>query len=106
MENHTNFKRVVGLEMGLLAPMVVEERFAVKANELANQAPKCVVGRGLDLEIGASRKLRQLEHTQSQFAYDTEAAASAAFQRPKQVRIHTRIGDAYFAIGGDNLRFE
>src|ERR1700683_1835639 len=57
-ENHANFKRVVRRDVYLLAPMIVEERFAVKADELPNQTLKLAIGRSLDLEFGTSGKFR------------------------------------------------
>src|ERR1700728_2845641 len=106
MGNHTNFKGVVGRDVSLLSPMIVEKRFPVEVDELPSQAPKRVIGRSLDSDMRASRKLRQVPHTQRQFAHNIEAASSAPFQCPKQIRICTRIGNAYLAVGGDNLRFE
>ena len=62
--NHADFKLVVGREVRLFAPMIVEESFAVEANEVADQAAIGVIGRGFDGEIGAAGKFWKISHAQ------------------------------------------
>ena len=50
--NHADFELVVWREVRLFAAMIVEESFAVKANEVADQAAIGVIGRSFDDEIG------------------------------------------------------
>src|SRR5215472_17163374 len=58
--DHGNLKRVVGLEMCLLTPVVVEKRAAVKTDELADETAECIVRRGFDSEAGSSGKLGEV----------------------------------------------
>ena len=63
--NHADFELVVWREVRLFAPMIVEEGFAIKTNEVADQAAIGVIGRSFDDEIGAAGKFWKIAHAQS-----------------------------------------
>src|SRR5271169_6527138 len=56
-ENHADLERVIRRKVYLLAPMIVKEGFAVKGDELPDQAAERVIGVCFDGEVGAARKL-------------------------------------------------
>src|SRR5690348_6518145 len=87
MRNHFYFERVVGPDLGLLAPMVIEQMLAVEAHELADQPLESLIRFGLDLEVGGAEKLWQLVKTHCHPAHHAEGAPSAALQRPEQIGI-------------------
>ena len=79
VENHPNDKRVVRLYVGLLAPMIVEELFAVEAHELAEKATIGVVRRGPDREDSTTEEPGKPAQTQSHFTHGAKATTPAAF---------------------------
>ena len=87
MRDQPDLQSVVTLDVDLLAPMVVEELLAVKADELADEATVSVVRCGLDGDDGSAEKLGQFARAQRHFADYAEAAASAALQRPEEIGV-------------------
>src|SRR5215468_5074227 len=79
---------------------------AVEAHELADQAPVGVVRRRFDGHVDGTKELGQLVHAERHLADHAEAAASAAFQRPEQIRIRACIRDANLPVGRDDFRLE
>src|SRR5215469_8377685 len=63
--NHADFEFVVGREVRLLAPMIVEESIAVETDEVTDQAAVGVVGRRFDGEVGAAGKFGEITHAES-----------------------------------------
>ena len=92
--------------MRLLTPMIVEQIFAVKTDEIAQQLAKRLIRRSLDPENRAARVLGKFVHAQRHLRGHAESAPSTSFERPEQVRIRTRVRDPNFSVGGYNFRFE
>src|SRR5260370_26661226 len=101
LKDHFELEGVVGIELGLLSPMVVEEMLPVEAHELANQAMEGIIRRRFDREVGGAEELGEIVYPQCQLTHDAEGRASAAFQRPKSIEVSTRIRGANLAIGRD-----
>src|SRR5262249_29037439 len=104
--DHVDDERVVGVDVRLLTPMVVEEMLAVEAHELADQAPVGVVGRRFDGDADGTEELGQLVHAERHLADHAEAAASTALQRPEQIGVRACIRDANLAVRRDDFGLE
>src|SRR5215469_16682785 len=87
VRNHADAERVVGIEMGLLSPMVVEEMVAIETHELADQALVGIIRRRSDREVGDTEEPGKIMKTQRQLTHHAKGPASAALQRPEQIGV-------------------
>jgi hypothetical protein len=99
-------KRVIGPQVGLIAPILIEEISPIETHELMNQLSIRVIRRRIDLEVSRSEKFRKVVKPERHFADDAEGSAAASLQRPKQIRIGARIRDLNLAVRRDNFGFE
>ena len=84
----------------------LSSRLAVEADDLADQPAERGVRGRLDRHEHGAEELRQIVRPQREPGHDAEAAATAALDRPEQVRIRAGVGDPHRAVGGDDLGFQ
>ena len=84
----------------------LSRRLAVEADDPADQPAERGVRRRLDRHEHGAEELRQVMRPQREPGHDAEAAATAALERPEQVRIGAGVGDPHRAVGGDDLGFQ
>src|SRR5262245_4243638 len=86
--------------------MVVEEMLVIEAHKLAYQAPIRILRRRLDREIGDAEELGKIVKTQCQPTHHAETAAPTTFQRPEEIGVSARVGDANLAVDSDYFGFQ
>lgn len=103
VENHRHLQHVARPQDDLLAPMRIEQRLAVEANDPGNQPAEGSLRCCLDGHIDGAEERRQFMRAQREPGDDTEAAATAPLETPEQVRIGASIGDPHRPVSGDDL---
>src|SRR5580658_3006421 len=78
----------------------------VETHELPDQAAIRIIRPRLDREIDRAEVLGKVVHEQRHLTNYAKGAASAALQRPKQIRIGASIRDTNLAVGADDLGLE
>ena len=106
VSDHADAERVIGGEVDLLSPMMVEEVVSVETYELVDQSPICIIQRRSDPEVGNTKELRKIVKPKRHLTQYTEASPAAALQRLKQIRVSAGIGDAYLAVICDYFGFQ
>ncbi len=106
LERHPDLEAIAEPQRNDLPPVWIEEIVGIEVDELTDQPAKGGVGKGVDRCGNRAKERRQLMRLEGEPGDDAEAAATAAFEPPKQVRIGAGIGDADLAVGGDDLGFQ
>src|SRR5580658_3544270 len=106
LADHVDFKRVFGIHMRLLSPMVVEEMLPIEAHELADQTPIGIIRRRLDLEAGVAKELGKVVQLERNLTDDAEGASSSALERPEQIGAGAGVRDPDLSVSGDDFRLE
>src|ERR1700722_6597533 len=81
--HHQQVEHIVARNARLLAPVIVEKMLSIEVNEVPQQTPERVIGRGLHLKNRCPPKFRQFPYAQRHFAHCSEGSSSTTLQRPK-----------------------
>jgi hypothetical protein len=106
LESHPDLEAIAEPQGDDFPPVWIEEIVGIEVDEPADQPAKGGVGKGVDRRRNRAEERRQFMGLEGEPGDDAEAAATAAFEPPEQVRIGASIGDAGLAIGGDDFGFQ
>src|SRR5437868_10280838 len=106
LEDQPDLEAIAEPQRDDLPPMSIDEIVGIEVDELTDQPAKGGVGKGVDRCRNRAEERRQLMRFEGEPGDDAEAAATAAFETPVQVRIGADIGNADLAVGGDDFGFQ
>lgn len=97
---------LLGRNTSCSPPVRVEQHPLVELDQLPNQPPERTVRRRTDRREHSTEEFGQIVRAQRESGHHSKAAASAALERPEQVRIGAGIDDPNLAVSRDDLGLE